>query len=108
MLLSSAAAFAAETITYTSDARGRLVQVQHAGTVNNGLQTSYTLDEADNRTTARADHRCRSPANPLRLHQPASLLQKCSGLGRRVGRAYLAADFHLRMPDLGKLLGRRG
>jgi YD repeat-containing protein len=43
-------ASAAETITYTYDARGRLVQVQRAGTVNDGLQTSYTIDKADNRT----------------------------------------------------------
>ena len=46
----STSASAAETITYTYDARGRLAKVEHAGTVNNGLQTSYTLDDADNRT----------------------------------------------------------
>jgi hypothetical protein len=50
LLSVSAPAFAAETIAYTYDARGRLVEVQHAGTVNNGLQSSYTLDKADNRT----------------------------------------------------------
>ena len=41
---------AAETITYTYDARGRLVQVVRSGTVNNGVNTSYTLDKANNRT----------------------------------------------------------
>ena len=44
------AASATETITYTYDARGRLVQVVHSGTVNNGVATSYTIDKADNRT----------------------------------------------------------
>lgn len=45
----SASALASETITYLYDARGRLVQVAHAGTVNNGVVTSYGLDKADNR-----------------------------------------------------------
>lgn len=45
----SAAASATETITYTYDARGRLVQVVHTGTVNNNVQTSYQYDKADNR-----------------------------------------------------------
>ena len=38
------------TITYSYDARGRLVQVARTGSVNNGVTTSYTLDKADNRT----------------------------------------------------------
>lgn len=49
LLMTSSAASAAETITYSYDARGRLTQVKHAGSVNDGLQTSYTLDKADNR-----------------------------------------------------------
>jgi hypothetical protein len=43
-------AHAAETISYSYDARGRLVQVVRSGTVNNGVTTSYALDKADNRT----------------------------------------------------------
>ena len=43
-------ASAAETITYTYDARGRLIKVVHSGTVNNNVQTTYTHDKADNRT----------------------------------------------------------
>lgn len=43
-------AAAAETITYTYDARGRVVQVARTGTVNNGVTTGYTNDKADNRT----------------------------------------------------------
>jgi YD repeat-containing protein len=43
-------AFAGEIITYGYDAKGRLVQVTHSGTVNNGTTTLYTFDRADNRT----------------------------------------------------------
>ncbi len=49
LLLLGAAAFAAETITYTYDARGRLIQVNRTGTVNNNVVTNYTYDKADNR-----------------------------------------------------------
>ena len=49
-LIAPAAAYASETIAYTYDARGRLVQVARSGSVNNGVTTSYTLDKADNRT----------------------------------------------------------
>jgi YD repeat-containing protein len=50
-LLTAAPAGASETITYTYDARGRLKQVSHSGTVNNGVTTTYVHDKADNRTT---------------------------------------------------------
>lgn len=49
-LLVPAAATANETVTYTYDARGRLIEVDRAGTVNDGVSTIYTLDKADNRT----------------------------------------------------------
>ena len=49
-MLISVPASAAETITYTYDARGRLKEVQRTGTVNNGVTTTYTVDKADNRT----------------------------------------------------------
>ena len=39
-----------ETITYTYDARGRLIKVVHTGTVNNNNQACYKYDKADNRT----------------------------------------------------------
>ncbi len=45
-----ALAMAAETITYTYDARGRVVQVARSGTVNNNVATNYSYDKADNRT----------------------------------------------------------
>lgn len=40
---------AAEAIKYTYDAKGRLVKVVHSGAVNNGVQTTYSHDKADNR-----------------------------------------------------------
>lgn len=46
----AAAAFAAETITYKYDARGRLIRVVHTGSVNNNVTTNYTIDKAENRT----------------------------------------------------------
>jgi hypothetical protein len=49
LILLGAAAYAAETITYTYDARGRLIKVSHSGTVNNNVVTNYTYDKADNR-----------------------------------------------------------
>jgi hypothetical protein len=33
-----------------NDALGRVVKVEHTGTVNNGVTTVYTHDKADNRT----------------------------------------------------------
>jgi YD repeat-containing protein len=49
-LIVAAAASATETITYKYDARGRLVQVNHTGTVNDGISATYTYDKADNRS----------------------------------------------------------
>ncbi len=49
-LLAASIAWAGETITYTYDALGRVIQSSHSGTVNNGQQTTYTLDPASNRT----------------------------------------------------------
>jgi hypothetical protein len=46
----ASAAGASETITYSYDARGRLKQFSHSGTVNNGATTTYGHDKADNRT----------------------------------------------------------
>lgn len=46
----AASASASETIAYSYDARGRLVSVQHSGSVNGGVATAYSYDKADNRT----------------------------------------------------------
>ena len=49
-LAGAAVAYASETITYTYDARGRLVKVERSGTVNNNVSANYAYDKADNRT----------------------------------------------------------
>ena len=41
---------AQETINYQYDARGRLVRVQHNGSVNNNVSANYSYDKGDNRT----------------------------------------------------------
>ena len=43
-------AAASETVTYTYDAKGRLVKVEHSGSVNNNVVANYSYDHADNRT----------------------------------------------------------
>jgi hypothetical protein len=48
--VAAAAALASETVTYSYDARGRLVRAAHAGSVNNGAIANYSYDKADNRT----------------------------------------------------------
>ena len=45
---------ASETITYSYDAKGRLVKVMHTGTVNDGKVVEYTHDPADNRTRVKS------------------------------------------------------
>lgn len=48
--LGVAAAVASETLTYSYDARGRLVRVEHKGNVNANVVSNYSYDKADNRT----------------------------------------------------------
>lgn len=43
-------AIASETITYSYDVRGRLMTVNHNGTVNNNVVSNYSYDKADNRS----------------------------------------------------------
>lgn len=50
LALTGSAAGATETITYTYDARGRLVQVSHSGGPASGVTTTYSHDAANNRT----------------------------------------------------------
>lgn len=49
-VLAAVPASAAETITYSYDAKGRLIRVVRSGSVNNGVATAYVHDKADNRT----------------------------------------------------------
>jgi hypothetical protein len=53
-LLALTPALASETVTYSYDARGRLVKVAHSGTVNNGASACYIYDNADNRSNVTA------------------------------------------------------
>ncbi len=46
-------AMATETVTYSYDARGRLVKVVHTGTINNNLKVEYVHDKADNRVNVK-------------------------------------------------------
>ena len=46
------AASAAETVSYSYDAKGRLTQVAHAGGPVDGQISTYRFDAADNRTQA--------------------------------------------------------
>lgn len=57
LMLAGSAVLADETVTYTYDARGRLVKVEYSDTVtnnlgtrNDGVTTEYQYDDADNRT----------------------------------------------------------
>lgn len=54
-------ALSAETITYTYDAKGRLVKVVRTGTVNNNVTVEYTHDKADNRTRLKTTNSLNPP-----------------------------------------------
>jgi YD repeat-containing protein len=60
-LVMTSAAQATETITYTYDAKGRLVKVVRTGTVNNGVTTEYTHDKANNRKTVKVTNSSNAP-----------------------------------------------
>jgi hypothetical protein len=49
MILLGAATYPSRTINSQYGARGRLVQVNHSGSVNNNVVTNYTYDKADSR-----------------------------------------------------------
>jgi YD repeat-containing protein len=49
-LITAIAAAASEILTFRYDARGRLIQVSHSGSVNANVVTNYAIDKADNRT----------------------------------------------------------
>lgn len=54
-------AIAAETITYTYDAKGRVVKVVRTGTVNNSVTYDYVLDKADNRKNVKVTNSPNAP-----------------------------------------------
>lgn len=60
-LCAASAAIAGETVTYTYDAKGRLVKVVRTGTVNNNVTYDYTLDKANNRTNVKVTNSPNAP-----------------------------------------------
>ncbi len=50
LLTTASSVFASEIMTYTYDAKGRIVKMVRSGTVNNNVTTDYTHDKANNRT----------------------------------------------------------
>lgn len=50
LFLVSSPALASETITYTYDVHGRVVEVKHSGGANGTTEIDYTYDKADNRS----------------------------------------------------------
>ena len=60
-LMVSVPVLAAETITYTYDAKGRVVKVVRTGTVNNNVTYDYTNDRADNRTRVKVTNSPNAP-----------------------------------------------
>lgn len=59
--LAGAPVMAAETITYSYDAKGRLVKVVRTGTVNNNVTVEYTHDKADNRSRVKTTNSSNPP-----------------------------------------------
>lgn len=55
---------AAETITYTYDAKGRLVKVVRTGTVNNNVTYDYVRDKANNRKKVKVTNSTNPPSTP--------------------------------------------
>lgn len=51
LALLPAVASAAETVTYSYDAKGRLTRVAHAGGREDGETSTYAFDAADNRAS---------------------------------------------------------
>lgn len=50
LLISTSLSAAAETVTYSYDALGRLTSTSHSGGDNDGMATTYQFDAAGNRT----------------------------------------------------------
>ncbi|MBB4837743.1 hypothetical protein HNP52_000794 [Sphingomonas kyeonggiensis] len=52
-LMTTSSSSAGETVNYTYDELGRLISVKQEGTVNNGVESNYSLDKAGNRTNVK-------------------------------------------------------
>lgn len=83
LALLPAAAFAGETVTYTYDAKGRLTQVAHSGSINNGQTSTYAFDAADNRVSyavAGASSQPGGSSTPPSSAQPRLVVVPLNGL----------------------------
>jgi hypothetical protein len=56
--------YAAETINYTYDTKGRLVKVVRTGTVNNNVTYQYVHDKANNRKKVKVTNSPNPPSTP--------------------------------------------
>jgi YD repeat-containing protein len=70
-LMMSPCANATETVTYSYDTQGRLVQSVISGTVNNGQTSSTTFDAANNRTNYNVSLSGGTPPTPPPPPPPA-------------------------------------
>ena len=62
----STPALASETVTYRYDAKGRLVEAAHSGSVNNGVSATYQFGKADNRVNVQVTGAAfNGPAQPV-------------------------------------------
>lgn len=57
----AAEALANEIITYSYDAKGRLIRSERTGTVNNNIKQEYTYDKSGNRTTVKTTGSSNTP-----------------------------------------------
>lgn len=64
LLACGVASWANETITYTYDARGRLISVKHTGDVNNNVVANYELDRMGNRKNVEVKGSTNPPPGP--------------------------------------------
>lgn len=69
---------ASETVAYTYDALGRLTSASRTGAVNNGVQATYALDAAGNRTNVTVVSPGHLRAQELETHQEAPPAEKPS------------------------------
>jgi hypothetical protein len=94
--LCTTAALATETVTYSYDARGRLVKATRTGSVNDGVETDYDYDKADNRLlrTVSGAPSAFVPAASYELPEVGSgFIQNPTVSGASfAGRAFVAGD----------------
>ena len=53
ILVTPSVSYAAETVTYSYDARGRLIRIEKTGGPNGGVKIVYAHDKASNRKTVK-------------------------------------------------------